>query len=211
MDTNERELIGISKIARQKVIERLKDAYAHDFLDADEFEKRLVLATNTKNRDTLGELVVDLPEEKQAINKKSEYAGEGLTIDKGDVKPFDKLVNVFGGISRKGKWRLPRKLKIISVMGGVDLDFSEAVMPSGIAEIELFSIMGGVELRIPEGINVDVECVAIMGGIKNHGFGNHFPGGPTIKITGFVLMGGVDVKPPRKNYIRKFIKHLFDE
>ena len=54
---NERSLIGISKIARQKVIEHLKDAYTRDYLEESDFERRLEIATNTNDRSILRELV----------------------------------------------------------------------------------------------------------------------------------------------------------
>jgi hypothetical protein len=210
MPDDERALIGISKIARQKVIDRLKYSYAHDHLDEYDFEKRMDLATNTRNKEILKELVEDLPEANEDQNVYSRQADENaFNVYKGAVKPSDTIVSFFSGVSRKGQWHPARKMKIVAIMGGVELDFSNALMPPGTIEIDVFCLMGGIEMRVPEGVNVDAHPVAIMGGVENHGFGHYGPNAPTIKLRGFIMMGGVEVKPPKKNTFRKFIKNMF--
>lgn len=213
MSSEERSLIGISKLARQKVIDRLQFAYANDYLDQDDFEKRLDLATNTRNRDILAELVDDIPEIGQHPNKAHAPAApfSGVDVNRGEVTESEKIISIFSGAVRKGKWHPPRHLRIVAVMGGIELDFSEAIMPPGGTEIEVFCVMGGLDIRVPEGIHVDARPVAIMGGVDNHAHYTANPGGPTVKIRGFVFMGGVDIKPPRKQYFRKFLNSMFSD
>jgi hypothetical protein len=71
--------------------------------------------------------------------------------------------------------------------------------------------MGGVEIRVPEGVNVDARPVAFMGGTDHHGFGHYSDKAPTIRIRGFILMGGLEIKPPKKNYFKKFLKNMFSD
>jgi hypothetical protein len=205
MSDEERQLIGISKIARQKVIERLKTAYASDHLEETDFERRLDLATNTRSREILKELVDDLPE----VSESDDSHSNDSLINRGKVKKQDTLFSFFSGVSRKGDWRPAKKIKAVAIMGGIDLDFTETIVPPGGLLIDVFCLMGGVEIRVPEGINVDARPVAFMGGTDQHGVGHYGSDAPTIRVRGFVMMGGVDIKPPPKNYFRKFLKKMF--
>lgn len=211
MSDQERQLIGISKLARQKVIDQLKFSYANDYLDEHDFEKRMELATNTNSREILKELVDDLPAMEESGSSERQTHESRVHINDGLVKESGTLVGFFSGVSRKGQWHPPRNLKIVAVMGGVDLDFSEAEIPPGGMDIDVFCLMGGIDLRVPEGINVDAHPVAIMGGVDHHGNSHYGNNAPTIRVRGFVLMGGVDVKPPKKKFFRKFLKNLLKD
>jgi hypothetical protein len=211
MSDNERQLIGISKIARQKVIERLKSAYASDHLDEADFESRLELATNTRNREILKELVEDLPEQPGSSTEVPPDTSDHPAINRGRVRKDETLVGVLSGVTRRGDWQPARRLKVVMFMGGVDLDFSETTIPPEGVDIDVFCLMGGLDIRVPEGINVDARPVSFLGGVDTHGLGGYRSQAPTIRIRGFVMMGGVDIKPPRKNYLKKFIKKMFSD
>jgi hypothetical protein len=211
MSDDERQLIGISKISRHKVIERLKTAYANDHLEEVDFERRLELATNTSSRDILKELVDDLPESQDAAAESPSPPVDQPFINHGAGKKHDTFVSFLSGVNRRGDWRPARRLKVISVLGGVELDFSETTLPPDGIDIDVFCLMGGLEIRVPEGVNVDARPVAIMGGTEHRGIGHYGASSPTIRIRGFLLMGGIEVKPPRKNYLRKFLKKMFTD
>ncbi|RPJ06183.1 MAG: DUF1707 domain-containing protein, partial [Spirochaetaceae bacterium] len=110
--------IGISKIARQKVIDRLKHAYASDYLEEVDFEKRLVIATNTSKRSELVDIVDDLPDEIDEPQKTSvgtqatsKYPDQTWSINRGLIDDSEIMVGTFSGVVRKGDWRPPRKIK----------------------------------------------------------------------------------------------------
>jgi hypothetical protein len=58
--------------------------------------------------------------------------------------------------------------------------------------------MGGVDIIVPEGANVEVTGITLLGGIDNHTNGFGTPGAPIIKINAVTLMGGVDIKVKRR-------------
>jgi hypothetical protein len=203
--------IGISKIARQKVIDRLKHSYAQDYLDQGDFEKRVSIALATQKRSELYALVDDVPEieEKQVQAAGSGPERSGVSIAKGNVADSDKLICIFSGVTKKGAWHPPKYLRVISFMGGADLDFTNAYIPESGIEIKCFSFMGGTHIRVPAGVNVKTSGFAFMGGFDNRTSGEAYPGMPTIHIRGFAFMGGVEIKGPRKpGVIRKFIDKL---
>jgi len=53
--------------------------------------------------------------------------------------------------------------------------------------------MGGIEITVPDHLDVVVDGFGLMGGFAGHSTGAR-PGGPRVRITGFALMGGVEVK-----------------
>jgi len=187
-------------ITQDEVIEKLKHAFAFDFLDIDEFEKRLSIASQTHNAAELNTLIHDLP----VIEQK---ATPQPTANNISVKEDGTILSILSGVSRKGKWRPPRHLKIITFMGGADLNFTKVEFPPGVTEVTVFSVMGGVEIIIPPGVNVDVSGFAIMGSFEDHSHNDQaVPGAPTLKIRGFAFMGGVEIRAPRQNIMERILK-----
>lgn len=81
--------------------------------------------------------------------------------------------------------------KIMTMFGGVLLDLRKATpAPTGIY-IDLAVAMGGVSLVVPEGWRVKFEGSTIAGGFSDSTRTTADPDQPTVTLTGFVLMGGV--------------------
>ena len=54
--------------------------------------------------------------------------------------------------------------------------------------------MGGVEVIIPPGVRVESEGFAFMGGFGNDVGDPGNPNAPVVRLTGFAMMGGVEVR-----------------
>lgn len=81
--------------------------------------------------------------------------------------------------------------KVMAMFGGVLLDLRKATpAPTGIY-IDLAVAMGGVNVVVPEGWRVGFEGNAIAGGFSDATQTTADPDAPTVTLTGFVLMGGV--------------------
>ena len=50
---------------------------------------------------------------------------------------------------RQGSSRVPQHLRVIAVMGGIDLDFPEAVLCPDVSEVSITSVMGGEAVIVP--------------------------------------------------------------
>jgi hypothetical protein len=109
------------------------------------------------------------------------------------------LIAVMGGVERKGRWRVGRRLTALSIMGGTELDLNDAELAAETVEITVVSLMGGADIFVPEGLNVEVSDVALMGG-NDVALGDPTPtpGGPTLRLRLVSVMGGSDVKRGRK-------------
>lgn len=187
---------------RERVIDQLKLNYAHDNIDVEEFERRISLAHDGSDREMLKSLIRDLPVLKDESEPAAGDDSWGITWNRGKVKKDDTMIAVLGGVERGGAWTPARYSKIFAFMGGVDLDFTDAKFPPGTTELDIFCIMGGVEMVVPEGVNVEMSGVPIMGGFEDRVGRGGYEDGPTLKIRGVAIMGGVEVRPPKRKKLR---------
>jgi hypothetical protein len=76
------------------------------------------------------------------------------------------VVALLGGSARKGSWEPPARLRVLAVMGGVELDFREADLYEGETFVDVLAIMGGVSIIVPPDIDVDADGQGFLGGTR---------------------------------------------
>lgn len=186
------------EVLRNRVVEQLKNHYAHDTFDVEEFERRIGLAQDAANRESLKSLIRDLPAIREAdLSGEEREAGE-YSLNHGKIRREDTMLAVLSGVERRGVWNPARYNKVLAFMGGVDIDFTRAKLPPGVTEIDIFCLMGGVEIVVPEGVNVEMEGIPFMGGFEDNVGHNGDEHSPTVRVRGFALMGGVEIKHPKR-------------
>jgi hypothetical protein len=67
---------------------------------------------------------------------------------------FGRAMAAIGHVSRGGRWQLPQRFRAVAWMGGVDLDLTDASIPTGGAELELLAVFGVITVRIPDDLGV---------------------------------------------------------
>lgn len=177
---------------RERTIAELCRGFAQEHIDADQLQSRLDEAQRASTVDQLRALVVDLP----AVPASEPPASAGTQLaHPTQLSPQQTVVAVMAGACRRGAWTPSRRLNVIAVMGGAELDFREARIPAGITELNVFAWMGGVEVVVPPGVRVEMNGIALMGGFEEHSrtVEPPPPDAPVLRIGGFALMGGVDV------------------
>ena len=185
---------------RQVTIDALCEHFANDVMTVEEFEQRVDRAHTASSSDELEELLRDLPAsgDLPAIVESASPAQvpEYRVTSAASVKEKEFVVAVLGGSTRKGRWRPARKNFAISVLGGTELDFREAVMGPGVTDLQVYTMCGGVEIIVPPGMNVESHGLALLGGFEHVADSVHHPDphAPTLRITGVALLGGVDVR-----------------
>lgn len=81
--------------------------------------------------------------------------------------------------------------KIMTMFGGVLLDLRKATpAPTGIY-LDLAVVMGGVSIVVPEGWRVRFEGNLMAGGFQDETRTTADEDVPTVTVTGFVFMGGL--------------------
>jgi hypothetical protein len=180
--------------AREQAIAQLSDAFAHDVIEVEEFERRLTRAHRVSSLPEIAAIVSDLAvpavvsltAQAQALALESEHAGQGTP----------RVTAILGGVERHGAWTLPRQLQVRAILGGVLLDFREARFMPGVTEVEVSAVLGGIQLIVPPWLSVEVSGRAILGG-----FGHvervavqADPDRPVLRVHGKAILGGVAVE-----------------
>jgi len=202
---------------RERVAGLLRDAYAEGRLSPVEHEERLA---EVYRATTYGELVpvlhdlpvppgvLAVPGVSQAVALTPNVVpavpapGAGVVVDPSRVEQGQRTaVAILSGVKRNGRWVVPPSLTTVAVMGGVEMDFTDAVLTARETTMTVFCLMGGIAIAVPEGIDVRVEAVALMGGHSGPR-STPPPGAPVLRITGLIVMGGVEVKGPQAPQVR---------
>ena len=193
---------------RERVAGLLRDAYAEGRISPVEHEERL---SEVYRATTYAELlpvlhdlpvppgVLSVPGVSQALAVTQSVPpvpvpGGGIVVDPSrEAQGQGTAVAILSGVERKGRWVAPPAMTTVAFMGGVEMDFTDAILTAHETTMTVFCLMGGIEITVPDGIEVRVDAVALMGG---HSGPKHTPppGAPVLRITGLILMGGVDIK-----------------
>jgi hypothetical protein len=103
------------------------------------------------------------------------------------------LVALLGGYDKRGTWQMPSRTVAVSPVGGIDLDLTEATVPSEGATIVKVSLVGGAKLKVPADLNVVVEGWNLIGR-RPSDTGPHVPGVPTVRLFAYGIFGGVRIE-----------------
>jgi hypothetical protein len=183
-------LMRVSDSDREQAADVLREAAGHGRITMDELEERLELAYAAKTYADLAAVTRDLPGPAQAPS-----AAQPAMAGRIGGTPRSKFsIAIMSGARRMGRWVVPRNYVGVAVMGGIELDLREAQFSEPEVTIHAYTLMGGIEITVPEDVDVDVSGLAFMGGFDHNATGPGVPGAPRVRIIGFALMGGVDVR-----------------
>ena len=184
---------------RDQVAEVMSMAFAEGRLSREEYDERLDALLKAKTFDDLVGLTRDLvvvgtPTTPAPVPAELPTYAVEHGAPSGDI---DRMVGIFGGAERKGKWRIRRQTEAYALFGGIDLDLREAVFESQVVEIRGFWCFGGMEIKVPAGVEVRDQTSGIFGGTDVKDLGEPQPGAPVIVLKGVSLFGGVSVRGPK--------------
>ena len=201
-DFNSNSRLRASDADRDRAASVLNEAMAQGRLTAEEHSDRLDAVYAAKTHADLVPVLDDLPGVSAAV---AQAPGPGAVAPAATRR---RLVAVFGGVSRKGRWHPEPLTRILTVFGGAELDLREAVLPGREITIDAVAVCGGVTITVPPEMRVIDTGNAIMGGreIAGDSAESAAPDAPVLRITGTCVCGGVEVKRrlrrnrrPRKN------------
>ena len=197
-----------SNADREQFAKVLHDAMAEGRLTVTEMEERLDQVYAAKTFGELQPVLRDLPHQgvvpyqptQPAVPRPQHVAprAEGAVNRIGGRGTSSGAFAVMSGAERKGVWTVPPTFSAVAVMGGVEIDLTHATFEDQETTIQAFALMGGIEITVPPDITVHVTGGGLMGGFGGR-IANQVgpPGAPVVRITGFAMMGGVDVRPPK--------------
>ena len=193
--------------ARDATIDALCRGFADETLSMSELERRLESARSARTREELNRLVRDLPGVNVPMRAEAKPAPRDRSAAparKPETRPAPKrepptgshlALAIMGGTRRAGRWAPPSELVAVAIMGGVELDFRDAVLSEGVTEINCFTFWGGIEITVPPGVRVDSTGFALLGGFDQDAELDTRPGphAPVVRVNGFALMGAVEI------------------
>jgi Domain of unknown function (DUF1707)/Cell wall-active antibiotics response 4TMS YvqF len=176
--------VRASDAEREAVVERLRVATVEGRLTLGELTERTEAAYTATTRGELAPITADLPAEPASS---APMRPSGRT-------DREWVVAVMGDSRRRGRWRVERPLAALAVMGDVVLDLRGAEVPRGDVDITATTVMGNVKVYVPDGVDVELSGIAVMGDKKV--MVREAPAGqtaPRVVVRATVVMGDVKV------------------
>jgi hypothetical protein len=184
---------------RDQVATVLSTAYAEGRLTREEHDERLDKAMAARTFDELvpltHDLVVVTPPKLTTISSQQDSPYRIDTTHGSD--DVDNMIAIFGGVTRKGRWRMKRQTRAYALFGGIDLDLREATFEGSVVEMTGIWCFGGLDIKVPPGMEVRDQTAGIFGGTDVSDLGERDPRAPVLVIKGMSLFGGVSVKGPK--------------
>lgn len=189
----------IADTDRDRVVATLRRHCTEGRITLDEFSDRVGAVYAARTDADLDALLRDLP-----VPPPGDAAGAGhaTTRPRRSVKW---LVAVFGDSTRRGRFALDDESAAIAAFGDCTLDLSEALIDGPNPLVTAVAVFGNVTVIVPDGIEVDLEGVAVFGNKRvTTGSTPAVPGSPVVLVRAFAVFGDVRVRPPREARDRRF-------
>lgn len=181
---------------RERTISRLGELFANDAITLDELERRIEQAYRASDVAMLERLTSDVPQ--RELRNELMPAASAHVPDL-YVPLQDRILSIMSETKRQGVWQLPQRLEVVSIMSNTHLDLTSVALPSGVTVIEVTAVMASVRVTVPRHVRVVVQPGTMMATIVDR---TEDPppvgsGAPVLRITGFIFMAELKVKPPR--------------
>lgn len=183
------ETVRASDSERAATVERLKTAHSEGRLTLDEFTDRIAKAREAQTRGDLQALVADLPAASAAAS-----GGSRADEQTANARTPEWRITPIGGWKQRGRIRLDHDINVVSLIGGVDLDLTDAEFASNVVTLTSFSLLGGAVISAPPNVRVEVEGISLLGGREITAQQPVDPAAPVLRLRVFRLVGGIEVR-----------------
>jgi len=193
----------ISDADRDRAASVLGNALAEGRLTAEEHAARLDAIFAAKTHADIVPVVRDLPGAAAALEPAAYAALEPAGAEPGaQLTHFApsgqraRVVAVFSGATRKGRWRVPAEMVAVSVFGDTDLDLRQATMSQRSVSMRVIAVFGSARITVPPEMHVIDEGWALFGGREMPPDNDESvtPGAPVLRITGVSIFGLMTVR-----------------
>jgi hypothetical protein len=179
---------------KEEVIDILVHNFSHGYISNEAFERRLDAVMETNAHQTMMDQVADLDSSPDEAIKKHKQEQFSVNYNEGIAEESDTIVSILGSNDRSGQWVVPRTIKVFSLFGGTNIDFTDARFNSPNVKVHIISIFGGDNIYVPENVNVVSKAFCVLGSIDNSAPSIASRKAPTITIEGLILFSGLDIK-----------------
>ncbi len=178
---------------RQEVIDQLIMNYSHGIISVEAFERRLDIASDAKQHQELIAVVADLtllPDEQYQQQRQRSFSP---SYQAGNDTRNEKIMAILSSNQHRGKWLVPAEIRLLNVLGSVELDFSEAVFQHQHVVIKVNNWVGSLNILVPEQVSVVSNMFNIVGSSTHRPTAVADRQAPQIVIEGYSVLGSLDI------------------
>ncbi|ANE79179.1 hypothetical protein A7U43_07450 [Mycobacterium adipatum] len=195
MDSGQNDNLRVSNADRAHVSGLLERAVGDGMISLDEFVERTDAALAARTRGELRAVLVDLPG--------MDLPGASAPVARSSARP-----EILGGwmtsIVRRGPWTVAPVLNLNTRMCSTTLDFTSAVLPGPVVEVNIDDYLSSTELIVPAGATADLNGVDAIAGSATVKVRNlPQPDQLHVIVGGKVRMGSVSVRHPFGSWLRR--------
>ncbi|MBV2129748.1 LiaF domain-containing protein [Arsukibacterium indicum] len=188
---------------RQEAIDQLIMNYSHGVISAEAFERRLDVASDASSIQELIDVVSDLSLQPDNQYQQQRERTFSPRYQAGNDTRNERIICVLSSNQHSGQWLVPAEICIVSVLGTVELDFSEAIFQHQRIVIRVNNLIGSLTILIPEQVNVVSNMFNIIGSTDNSAPCMGDRQAPQIVVEGYSVLGSLDIK------LKKTMKEKF--
>jgi len=185
---------------RERVIQQLTQAFAHDVISVEELERRLEHVYQAQSAAETEAIVVDLRSAEATGSLPQPNIDGPRLSDQLSVKPSrDKFTVVLSSASRRGMWAVPRQLEAFALWSDSVIDLTNADLPGDIVDIHVRVVMANMRIVVPAGLRVVNRVGALLANVETDpklDLAPMIPGMPVIRITGSVTLANLEIVSP---------------
>jgi hypothetical protein len=182
--TEELPVLRASDAERDQAVARLREASVEGRLTLEEFTERMTTAYDARTHGELEVLVRDVP-----VHAAPEREAPARRW----------VISAMGNASRRGRWRVGKRTFVISVMGNTTVDLRDAILAGPEVSIHVLCSMGNATIVVPEGVEVELSVIPLMGNRMDMTHSEYRQGAPIVRISGLVSMGNLFVRTARES------------
>ncbi|WP_416306275.1 LiaF domain-containing protein [Neptunicella sp. SCSIO 80796] len=182
---------------REEVIDQLIMNYSHGQISLEAFERRLDIANQSDDHQTLAVQVEDLTltvDESYTETKNETFSAR---YTPGDTVEQEQITNILSSNKRGGIWDVPKELKCFSLLGNMVIDLTQARFTHPTVRINLLSVLSDDTIYVPDNVNVILRTSNVLGSTDTTLDGKSDPAAPTVIIEGRCILASTSVKMKR--------------
>jgi len=195
MDFGQNDHLRVSNADRAHVSGLLERAVADGMITLDEFADRTDAALAARTRGELRAVLVDLPD--------MDLHAAHAPVARSSAQP-EALGGWMTSIVRRGPWTVAPVINLNTRMCSTTLDFTSAVLPGPVVEVNIDDYLSSTELIVPAGATADLNGVDAIAGSATVKVRNlPQPDKLHVIVRGKVRMGSVSVRHPFGSWLRR--------
>jgi hypothetical protein len=167
-----------SDAEREQVVTRLRDASAEGRLTLEELADRTALAYTARAHAELVPLTEDLPAQQLPSRR----------------KPVRWMGALIGEVTRRGRWRMGDKTRVVMGIGDCHLDLRKAELSGDEVTVTIVQLIGDTTIVVPRHVDVELSGFFLIGDKSVSGSEEDLPpAAPLVHVRAFGLIGEVKV------------------